>query len=69
MPDEDGYWLVDQIRRHADGEIRGVPVLAATAYAREHSRARTLAAGFQDHLQKPLDPAALCRAMARAVGR
>lgn len=69
MPNEDGYWLLEQVRRHPHDALRGVPVVAATAYTREHSRARTLAAGFVDYLQKPLDPEALCRAIARAVGR
>ena len=69
MPNEDGYWLLEQVRRHPHDAVRGVPVVAATAYTREHSRARTLAAGFVDYLQKPLDPESLCRAIARAVGR
>jgi CheY-like chemotaxis protein len=69
MPDEDGYWLVREIRRLPDETIRRLPVLAATAYGREHPRERTLAAGFMDHLQKPIDPEVLCRAVARAAGR
>jgi len=69
MPGEDGYWLLTEIRRHREGALRAVPVLAATAYGREHPRPRTLAAGFADHLQKPVDPQALCAAIARAVGR
>jgi CheY-like chemotaxis protein len=69
MAGEDGYWLVNEIRRHPDEGINGLPVVAATAYGREHSRARTLAAGFRDHLQKPVDPEALCWAVARAAGR
>lgn len=69
MPNEDGYWLLEQVRRHPHDGARGVPVVAATAYTREHSRARTLAAGFVDYLQKPLDPETLCRAIARALGR
>jgi len=69
MPDEDGYWLLSEIRRHADGGVSGLPVVAATAYGRDHSRARVLAAGFLDHLPKPIDPDVLCRAIAAAVGR
>ena len=69
MPGEDGYWLLGEIRRHADGGVSGLPVVAATAYARDHSRARVLAAGFLDHLPKPIDPDVLCRAIAAAVGR
>jgi len=69
MPDGDGYWLIEQVRRLPDPRFSSIPVVAVTAYGREHSRARTLAAGFADHLQKPVDPAALCLAIARAIGR
>jgi CheY-like chemotaxis protein len=69
MPGEDGYWLLSEIRRHADGGVRGLPVVAATAYGRDHSRARVLAAGFLDHLPKPVEPEVLWRAIAAAVGR
>jgi CheY-like chemotaxis protein len=69
MPGEDGYWLLREIRRLADGALRGVPVVAATAYGREHPRERTLAAGFAMHLTKPVDPVLLCRAVAAALGR
>jgi CheY-like chemotaxis protein len=69
MPGGDGYWLLGEIRRCADASVRSVPVVAATAYGREHSRPRALAAGFVELLQKPLDPEILCRAVARAAGR
>jgi CheY-like chemotaxis protein len=69
MAGEDGYWLVNEIRRHADTTINRVPVVAATAYGREHSRVRALAAGFMDHLRKPVDPELLCLTVARAAGR
>ena len=35
----------------------------------EHPRARVLAAGFAEHLQKPIDPDALCRLVASVAGR
>jgi CheY-like chemotaxis protein len=69
MPGGDGYWLVREIRQLADALVRGVPVVAVTAFGHEHSRARTLSAGFADHLQKPVDPEVLCRTVARAAGR
>jgi CheY-like chemotaxis protein len=46
-----------------------MPVLAATAFGHTHSRDRTRAVGFTDHLEKPVDPEVLCRAVARAIGR
>ena len=69
MPGGDGYWLIREVRQLADARARGVPMLAVTAFGREHSRARALVAGFGDHLQKPVDPEALCRAVAKLVGR
>jgi CheY-like chemotaxis protein len=69
MPGADGYWLLHEIRQLPDARTRTVPVLAVTAFGREHSRARVLTAGFVDRLAKPVDPEELCRAVARARGR
>jgi CheY-like chemotaxis protein len=69
MPGADGYWLLHEIRQLDDARARALPVLAVTAFGREHLRARVLAAGFVDRLEKPVDPEALCVAVARASGR
>jgi CheY-like chemotaxis protein len=69
MPGGDGYWLLGEIRRHADATVNQLPIVAATAYGRDHSRERVLAAGFHEHLSKPVDPDLLCRVIAAAVGR
>jgi CheY-like chemotaxis protein len=69
MPGADGYWLLREIRQLEDARARALPVLAVTAFGREHFRARVLAAGFVDRLEKPVDPEALCAAVARASGR
>ena len=69
MTGEDGYWLVRQIRRLADQDVSAVPVVAATAYGRMHSRARAIDAGFTEHLTKPVDPEVLCRTIGRLLGR
>jgi CheY-like chemotaxis protein len=69
MPGADGYWLMRQIREFDDPHIRSVPMLAVTAFSREHFRDRVLAAGFHDHLEKPVDPERLCLSVARAGGR
>ena len=46
-----------------------VPAVALTAHARPEDRDRALAAGFQVHLSKPVEPRALLEAVARlAVG-
>ena len=67
MPGRDGYWLVRAIREHADAKIREVPVVATTAHGYDHSRDRALAAGFVDHLPKPVDPEVLWAGIARAA--
>jgi len=68
MPEADGYWLVREIRGLADARLRVMPVVAVTAFGREHARARVLEAGFFDRLEKPVDPQLLCLTVARARG-
>jgi len=65
MPGEDGYALIAQLRARAPEHGGNVPALALTAYARTEDRVRTLAAGFQMHLAKPVDPSELGAAVAR----
>ena len=69
MAGNDGYWLVRELRRSGESGLDRLPVVAATAYGIEHSRDRTLSAGFTDHLRKPVEPEVLCRTVARAAGR
>ena len=60
MPGEDGFTFVHELRRleEARGERR-VAIAALTAFARPEDRQRALAAGFDAHLAKPVDPATL----------
>ncbi|MBW4527565.1 MAG: PAS domain S-box protein [Phormidium tanganyikae FI6-MK23] len=51
MPDLDGYQLIQQIRQQSQ-----IPAIALTAYAGEVNQRQILAAGFQRHLAKPVDP-------------
>jgi CheY-like chemotaxis protein len=44
-----------------------VPAIALTAYARAEDRASALAAGYQLHLTKPIEPTELRAAIARLV--
>ncbi len=64
MPREDGYSFLQRVR--ALGERRGgnIPAIALTALATDEDRRRTLAAGFQAHLAKPIDIAELVDAVA-----
>ncbi|HSD20533.1 MAG TPA: ATP-binding protein [Anaeromyxobacter sp.] len=60
MPGEDGFTFVRELRRiEASHGERRVPVAALTAFARPEDRQRALAAGFDAHLAKPVDPTTL----------
>jgi CheY-like chemotaxis protein len=67
MPGEDGYWLIGEVRRKLGVAPEAVPAVAVTAFGGQHPRAAALAAGFQAHLAKPIDPDELCRTVARLV--
>jgi PAS domain S-box-containing protein len=54
MPEEDGYSLLQRIRQLPQGQQ--VLAIALTAFAKPEDRARALAAGFQEHMTKPVDP-------------
>jgi hypothetical protein len=70
MPEEDGYAFVAALRARPTEDGGDLPALALTAYARTDDRVRMLAAGFQMHLAKPVDPSELAAAVARlAVSR
>jgi len=46
-----------------------MPAIALTAYATKDDKARTLAAGFQAHVTKPVEPEVLVKSIAFAMGR
>jgi signal transduction histidine kinase/CheY-like chemotaxis protein len=61
MPDEDGFALIRRVRASVAGKFADVPAAAVTAFTGPDDRARALAAGFQVHLAKPLQPVDLVR--------
>ena len=65
MPEEDGYQLLRKVRA-LDLKI---PAAAVTAFARAEDRDAALAAGFQLHVAKPVEPAVLARAVESLVRR
>ncbi len=56
MPDEDGYKVMRKLRELPPDEGGAIPAIALTAYARTEDRLRALAAGFQMHVAKPVEP-------------
>lgn len=67
MPNEDGYWLISRLRTRPPELGGSIPAIALTAHGQAHGPDRTLAAGFQAHLRKPIDPWELCRAVVGVV--
>lgn len=63
MPGEDGYSLLRRLRSSPLEQLRGLPAIALTAFARSEDQTRALEAGFQRHLPKPFEPAALFSAI------
>ncbi|WP_242056424.1 MULTISPECIES: ATP-binding protein [unclassified Nostoc] len=64
MPIEDGYSLIRRIRAWEATQNRKIPAIALTAYAKNEDSQQALAAGFQKHLPKPVEPAQLVSAIA-----
>jgi CheY-like chemotaxis protein len=69
MPDEDGYGLIEKIRRLENGDMLKIPAVAITAYAKDEDRERALSAGFQIYLAKPVELTELISVVARAAKR
>jgi signal transduction histidine kinase/CheY-like chemotaxis protein len=65
MPREDGYMLLEKIRKHPG--CNDVPAVALTGYAGEEDRRRAKAAGFHVHLAKPVDPAELIQTISKLI--
>ncbi|MFL6335243.1 MAG: ATP-binding protein [Pyrinomonadaceae bacterium] len=69
MPDEDGYSLIGRVRNHGAAGVKETPAVALTAYARDDDRERSLAAGFDAFLPKPVEPSELLAVLADLVKR
>jgi signal transduction histidine kinase/DNA-binding response OmpR family regulator len=69
MPGEDGYDLIRKLRKMRSKRAKQMPAVALTAYATKEDKARALAAGFQMHVSKPIEPGVLIMSIAAALGR
>jgi signal transduction histidine kinase/CheY-like chemotaxis protein/CHASE3 domain sensor protein len=63
MPEMDGYQATAKLR--ADPRLASLPIIAMTAHATMEERQRCLAAGMNDHVAKPIDPASLLDTVGR----
>ena len=69
MPGEDGYQFIRRVRALETERGRALPSIALTAYAGEADRTLALEAGFQLHVSKPVEPAALVNLITDLTGR
>ena len=65
MQEMDGLTATRQMR--AIERLRDLPILAMTAHAMAEDHAKSLEAGMNDHITKPIDPDVLFRAMLRWI--
>ena len=68
MPGEDGYSLIRKVREAEGKNGKHLPAVALTAFARTEDRFQALAAGFNMHVPKPVEPAELALVISRLVG-
>lgn len=67
MPVMSGYELVEAIRKLKD--YRNTPIIAVTGFAMHDDRERSLRAGFNAHLTKPIGPQILLHTVSRILSR
>jgi two-component system sensor histidine kinase/response regulator len=65
MPEMDGYEATRRIR--LDSRFSALPILAMSAHALVEDRQKTVNAGMNDHITKPIDPQVMFRAMGRYI--
>jgi len=65
MPVMDGKEAAREIRKQE--AFKDLPIIAMTAHAMAEDREKSLAAGMQDHVTKPIDPPQLFEALIRWV--
>jgi PAS domain S-box-containing protein len=64
LPGEDGYKLISRVRALPPEHGGNLPAAAITAYARSDDARRALAAGYQRHAPKPIQPTTLAALVA-----
>jgi two-component system CheB/CheR fusion protein len=69
MPEENGYFLIRQVRALAAEAGGKIPAAALTAYASPQEEERAIEAGFQSHIAKPIKPVQLGLIIANLAGR
>ena len=63
MPGEDGYDLIRSVRSASPASARPIAAIALTASASRSDQLRSLSAGFDVHIGKPVNPWVLAQAV------
>jgi two-component system CheB/CheR fusion protein len=66
MPEMDGYDLMTELRGRT--RTAALPAIALTGYGRTEDVKKAFAAGFQAHLDKPVDIEQVQKAIATVIG-
>jgi signal transduction histidine kinase/CHASE1-domain containing sensor protein/ActR/RegA family two-component response regulator len=66
LPGMDGYEVVRKLRELP--QVRGTQIVALTGFGQQSDRQRALAAGFDDHLVKPVDLDTVTAVLRRRLG-
>jgi signal transduction histidine kinase len=69
MPDQDGFWLLEQLRRQPSDRGGDIPAIALSAFADVNTQMRVSSAGFAAYLPKPLHPDSLINEVRRVLQR
>ncbi|MBF0445799.1 MAG: response regulator, partial [Magnetococcales bacterium] len=67
MPKMDGFHATQEIRKNP--RFKDLPILAMTAHAMAGDREKSLEAGMNDHITKPINPEKLLKALIQWVPR
>jgi CheY-like chemotaxis protein len=65
MPGEDGYALLERVRALEPACGGQIPAIACTGFLDSDDHAYSIAAGFDAHLMKPVEPENLVKVIAR----
>ena len=65
MPEMNGYQLAESLRALADYQT--TPLIAVTGYTEYDDRGRSLDAGFDAHLTKPINPSQLLELVGKLI--
>lgn len=66
MPEMNGYQLAESLR--ALNDYQTTPLIAVTGYTEYDDRGRSLRAGFDAHLTKPINPSQLLELVGKLIG-